>query len=163
MPQLLGEYYCKVDDKGRLRLPGSLVQQLSNLSIESFVINRGYESYLNLYPEKVWNLKTSAFEQLRIYKKKDRDFLRYFYRGAQKLVIDKTDRILINKPLLDYAGIEKEIVLLAINDVIELWSKTFYDQMLANEPKDFSNYAESILETTNSPNHEGGIPHSGTT
>ena len=163
MPQLLGEYYCKVDEKGRLRLPGSLLQQLGDLEANTFVINRGYEQYLSLYPEKTWNNKTASFNQLKIYKKKDRDFLRYFYRGAQKLEIDKTDRILINKPLLNYAGIGKEVVLIAINDVIELWSKSAYDKMLEDEPKDFSIYAENILDTTNQMNDDSRIPHPSTT
>jgi len=145
MQQLLGEYYCKIDEKGRVKLPTALRLQFGSINNTSLVINRGYEQHLNLYPLHFWQQRTAEFSHLKDYRESDRKFLRYFYRGAQRLEIDKSDRILINKSLLNYARIDREIVLLAINQLIEVWSVENYNQMLAEEPQDFSNYAEKIL------------------
>ena len=149
MHQLLGEYECKLDDKGRLRIPSGLIQQLGETGAEKLVINRGFEKYLTIYPEQVWEKITTEINQLNLYNRKNRDFVRYFYRGAQTVAIDKSDRILITRRLLDYAGLKKDAILSAFNDRIELWSKEEYDILLRNEPRDFSDLAEDVLGSGN--------------
>jgi MraZ protein len=145
MQQLLGEYDCKIDDKGRMRLPSGLIGQLGEQETYSFVINRGFENCLMLYPEAVWERISEEVNQLNLYNKKNRDFVRYFYRGAAKVVMDSADRILVTKRLLEYAGIEKDVILSAYNDRIEIWAKDQYDTMLDEEPDDFSDLAEDVL------------------
>lgn len=144
MQQLLGEYECKIDPKGRLRMPTDLVSQLGAPSL-AFVVNRGFEKCLMLYPEPVWDKITNEINQLNLYNKKNRDFVRYFYRGAQKLEMDSADRILITKRLLEYAAIDKDVILSAYNDRIEIWAKDQYDLLLDEEPDDFSDLAEDVL------------------
>lgn len=148
MQQLLGEYECKIDPKGRMRLPSDLIGQLGE-DAKTFVVNRGFEKCLMLYPEKVWESITNEINQLNLYNKKNRDFVRYFYRGAQKIATDSADRILITKRLMEYAGVDKEVILSAYNDRIEIWAKDQYDQMLDDEPDDFSDLAEEVLGKIN--------------
>ena len=109
--QLLGEYECKIDAKGRMRMPSGLIAQLGELEEEdqqhTFVINRGFEKCLMLYPQDVWDKITAEINQLNLYNKKNRDFVRYFYRGATEVSPDGADRILLSKRLLAYAGVEK--------------------------------------------------------
>lgn len=149
MQQLLGEYECKIDPKGRLRMPTDLVSQLGEGQAHTFVVNRGFEKCLMLYPEPVWERITTEINQLNQYNKKNRDFVRYFYRGAQKLEMDSADRVLITKRLLEYAGIDKDIILSAYNDRIEMWAKEEYDRLLQEEPDDFSDLAEEVLGKIN--------------
>ena len=101
MQQLLGEYDCKIDDKGRMRLPSGLISQLGERESYVFVINRGFEKCMMLYPEEVWERITNEINQLNLYSKKNRDFVRYFYRGANKVTMDGADRILVAKRLLE--------------------------------------------------------------
>lgn len=143
--QLLGEYECKIDAKGRMRLPSGLIGQLGERETHNFVVNRGFENHLMLYPEEVWERITEEINQLNLYTKKNRDFVRYFYRGAQKVTMDGADRILVSKRLLEYAGIDKDVILSAYNDRIEVWSKSEYESMLNEEPDDFSDLAEDVL------------------
>lgn len=149
MQQLLGEYECKIDPKGRLRMPTDLVSQLGEGQSHAFVVNRGFEKCLMLYPEPVWEKITNEINQLNLYNKKNRDFVRYFYRGAQKLEMDSADRILITKRLLEYAGVDKDVILSAYNDRIEIWAKDQYDLLLDEEPDDFSDLAEDVLGKIN--------------
>ena len=143
--QLLGEYDCKLDAKGRMRLPSGLIAQLGEDDKLKFVINRGFEKCLMLYPEAVWNKISAEVDQLNLYNKKNRDFVRYFYRGAQELQMDSADRILLPKRLMEYAGIDKEVVLSAYNGRIEIWTKEEYDNLLDDEPADFSDLADEVL------------------
>ncbi|MEL7118770.1 MAG: division/cell wall cluster transcriptional repressor MraZ [Bacteroidota bacterium] len=143
--QLLGEYECKMDAKGRMRLPSGLIGQLGEKETYNFVINRGFEKHLMLYPEEVWDRITEEINELNLYNKKNRDFVRYFYRGAQKVTMDSADRILVTKRLLEYAEVDKDVILSAYNDRIEIWSKEEYEFMLDEEPDDFSDLAEDVL------------------
>ncbi|MBX2877996.1 MAG: division/cell wall cluster transcriptional repressor MraZ [Saprospiraceae bacterium] len=145
MKQLLGEYECKIDAKGRMRMPSGLINQLGEGEKHRFVINRGFEKCLMLYPEAVWQQISEEVNALNLYNKKNRDFVRYFYRGAQELLIDSADRILIPKRLLEYSGIEKDLILSAYNGRIEIWAKDEYDTMLDQEPTDFSDLADDVL------------------
>ncbi len=156
MQQLLGEYECKVDAKGRLRLPGDLIQQLGKQDAFQFVINRGFERCLMIYPLEVWEYTTKEVNQLNLYNKQHRDFVRYFYRGAQRVGTDSSDRILVAQRLLNYANISKEVILSAYIDRIELWSKEEYDKLLADEPADFSSLAQEVLGKSppDNDNHE---------
>jgi MraZ protein len=147
--QLLGEYECKIDAKGRMRMPSGLIAQLGEGEALSFVINRGFEQCLMLYPEPVWERITNEINQLNLYNKKNRNFVRYFYRGAQKVSMDSADRILVSKRLLEYAGIDKEVVLSAYNDRIEIWAAEQYEALLDEEPEDFSDLAEDVLGKAN--------------
>ena len=63
--------------------------------------------------------------------------------------MDSADRVLITKRLLEYAEIEKEVILSAYNDRIEIWSKERYDLMMEEEPQDFSDLAEDVLGKIN--------------
>ncbi len=145
MSQLLGEFECRLDPKGRLMIPAGLKKQLPPESEDKLVINRGFEKCLMLFPLTDWQKETEKVNLLNVYNKKNRDFIRYFYRGATELVMDSTNRILLPKTLLEYAGIEKDLILSAFGPRIEIWSKQAYEQMLMNEPGDFSDLAEEVM------------------
>ena len=102
MYQLTGEYECKIDAKGRIKMPAGLIRQLSADGTYEFMVNRGFENHLMLYPKDVWDKKTKELNQLNIYIKKNREAVRYFYRGATKIVGDASDRILLPKSLIEY-------------------------------------------------------------
>jgi MraZ protein len=81
--------------------------------------------------------------------KDNRDFARYFFRGATEISFDANNRILIPKPLLEYAGIEKDVVLFAYNNRIEVWSKKNYHQQMDEEPRDFVKLSEQVMGKVN--------------
>lgn len=146
MIQLQGEYDCKVDAKGRFRLPTQLVRQLGEAKEQSLHINRGMEKCLTLYPNEVWQKVIAQVNSLNLYNSQNRKFARYFYRGATELTIDKSDRLLIPKGLAAYAEIENEVVLFAFHNRIEIWSKSNYEAMLDEQDDDeFINLADSVM------------------
>ncbi len=145
MRHLLGEYECKTDAKGRFMLPSALKKQLSPGDQERFVINRGFERNLTLYPESEWLKISNEVNALNLYNKKNREFVRYFFRGASELRLDAAGRLLLPRSLVEYSGIGKEIVLFAYGNRIEIWARESYASMLDNEPEDFSSLAEEVM------------------
>ena len=143
--QLLGEYEVRLDDKGRFRMPSGFVNQLGDWKDGTFILNRGLEKCLVLYPEPLWNEITVEVQQLNLYIKKNRDFARYFFRGAQETTLDSADRILLPKRLVEYANIQKDVILTAYSGRIEIWSTAEYDRWMEEEPVDFSELAEDVL------------------
>ncbi len=145
MRKLLGEYECKIDDKGRMRMPSGLISQLGEREQYSFIMNRGIEKCLMLYPSETWERISDDIDQLDQFEIDARRFQRYFLRGAQEVLMDNADRILINKRLMEWAGIEKEVILLGLRDRIEIWSLAAYDELLNEEPADMGQLTQKVM------------------
>ena len=139
-----GEYECKLDEKGRLRLPSAILNQLGENNSREFVANRGFERCLYLFPKDVWTVKLNEVQGLNEYLPEVRQFKRYFYRGATEFTPDKADRILLPKILLDYAGIDRSLVITAVGDYLEVWNADAYRELINTEPVDISALAQKI-------------------
>jgi MraZ protein len=150
MKSFLGEFECKLDSKYRIALPAALKKQIPPQAEGRFVVNRGFEQHLALYPFNEWEIITAELRRLNLYIKKNREFVRYFHRGATELALDSAGRLLLPKRLLDYAGIKEDIILLAYSNRIECWDQALYDQLLAAEPEDFAGLAEEIMGNVDS-------------
>ena len=145
MTQFLGEFYCKADQKGRVLFPSGLRKQLPQEARDTLVVNRGFEQCLVLYPQNEWEKIAAEIEKLSYYNQKNRAFKRYFFRGATELTFDNSSRILLPKKLMEYAGIEKELVFFAHTNKIEVWSKEQYEALISDEPEDFADLAEQVM------------------
>ena len=148
MSHFLGEFDCKLDAKGRMMIPSSLKKQLPEAERVGLVINRGFEKHLVIYTKKEWDSITEELSKLNAYEKKSRDFIRYFTRGATELSLDSANRILLPKALMEYAGINAEVVLSCVLNKIEVWAKDAYDSQLDSEPENFANLAEEVMGNT---------------
>jgi MraZ protein len=139
-----GEYECKLDEKGRLRLPSAILNQLGENNSRDFVANRGFERCLYLFPKDIWTVKLNEVQGLNEYLPEVRQFKRYFYRGATEFTPDKADRILLPKILLDYAGIDKTLIITAVGEYLEIWNADAYRDIVNTEPEDISALAQKI-------------------
>ena len=146
---LIGEYPVAIDNKSRLRLPTALLRQIGEkLGGDrgyEFVLNRGFEKCLTLYPKSVWDDISAKLGKLNRFNDRNRMFLRSFYLGASPLETDSADRILLQKPLMDYAGLSDEAILIAMDDRIEIWSPKLYEEMLSIDPNDFADLANDVM------------------
>lgn len=145
MPGLLGEYQVKLDAKGRVKLPSGLKKQVDPAIKGRFVINRGFERCLVLYPWNEWEAVSAKVNQLNRFVKKNREFIRYFFRGATEVQLDSSDRLNLPNHLLSYAGIDKELLLAANNNIIELWNQERYDALMTIDSDDFAELAEEVM------------------
>ena len=146
MNQLIGEFECKLDTKGRMVVPASLKRQLPEAEREGLVVNRGFEKNLVIYTRDEWNKKMAQLSKLNQYNAKNRNFIRQFMRGATELSLDSAGRVLLPKGLLEYAAIQADVVLACQFDKIEVWSKAEYDAIMdADMGDDFAALAEDVM------------------
>lgn len=151
MINLIGTYECKSDTKGRIMLPSALKKQLASVMQDGFVIKRSvFNNCLEMYPMKEWNTMAAQVNQLNRFIKKNIDFIRSFMSGIKVVEVDGNGRILVPKNLIVFAGIDKEIVLTASVNVIEIWDKKQYEDAIKLALKDFGKLAEEVMG--NQPN-----------
>ncbi len=149
MISLIGEYDCKVDAKGRFMFPVNLRKQLEEVFDKGFVINRNlHQKCLVLYPINEWNKLNKKLSKLNRLIKANDVFVRKFTGGATTADADNTGRVLLPKPLVEYASIATDIKVLGSNNVIEIWDKKLYDAFL-NQDMDIEKLAEDVLGNLN--------------
>ena len=142
----LGEYEATVDAKGRFLLPAGIKRKLPEGAPNLFVINRGFEKCLTLYPITNWQPIMEGISKLNDFDPKVREFRRYFFNGATELELDTAGRLLIPPNLREHASIDKDIVLVGSIQKIEIWDqknyKEFFDSMT---PQAFSQLAKDVI------------------
>ncbi|MDX2002662.1 MAG: division/cell wall cluster transcriptional repressor MraZ [Chitinophagales bacterium] len=145
----LGEHLCSLDNKGRLKLPVGLKSQLAPENNGRFVLNRGFEKCLTLYPWDEWQRISAKVNKLNTFVKKNRDFARFFFRGATELVLDSTDRLNLPKHLMDLAGIKNEALLTARANIIEIWEPKAYEAVVNEDSDQYSDLAGEVMGDIN--------------
>lgn len=146
MAGFLGEFEATMDAKGRFLLPAGFKRQLPEGESTRFVINRGFEKCLSLYPLQSWQPLYDRISTLNDFDPKVREFRRYFLNGAIEVEPDSAGRILIPQNLKDYAGLGKDIVLAAAVDKIEIWDQQKYQKFFESySPEDFSALAQTVM------------------
>lgn len=134
-----GEYNHTIDAKGRIIVPSKLREELG----EVFVITRGLDGCLFVYPDEEWKKFVDKLKDLPG-TKQARKLQRAFLAAAAYCEIDKQGRVLIPANLREYAGLDKDVVFAGVNQKIEVWSKTKWDEV--NDYSDIDEAAEELSE-----------------
>ncbi len=137
----MGEYHHSIDTKGRLIVPSKFRDELGDM----FIITRGLDQCLFGYPLLEWGLIEEKLKGLPLTKKDARAFTRFFFSGATESELDKQGRINIPAPLLQYAKLEKECVILGVSNRIEIWSKQIWEDYFAESEESFAEIAENMI------------------
>lgn len=137
----MGEYQHTIDTKGRMIIPAKFREGLG----EQFVLTRGLDQCLFGYPMEEWKLMEEKLKTLPLTKKDARAFTRFFFSGAVECELDKQGRINIASPLLKYAKLEKECVVIGVSNRIELWSKVIWEQYTEEQEDSFAEIAENMI------------------
>jgi MraZ protein len=146
MIEFLGEYEATIDAKGRFLLPAGFKKQLPEEGGSQFVINRGFEKCLTLFPLQSWKPIFSDISKLNDFDPKVREFRRYFLNGATQLELDTAGRLLLPKNLTEHAALEKDIVLVSAVNKIEIWDTNKYKQFFETfTPQSFSDLANEVM------------------
>ena len=150
MTGFLGEFEATLDAKGRFLLPARFKKQLPEEETTRFVINRGFEKCLALYPVKNWEPLFADISKLNDFDPKVREFRRYFLNGATFVEPDTAGRLLVPPNLKDHAGLQKDIVLVAAVNKIEIWDSNTYKKFFDSySPDAFSNLAKEVMAKDN--------------
>ena len=137
----MGEYHHSIDTKGRLIVPSKFREELGDM----FIITRGLDQCLFGYPLLEWGLIEEKLKGLPLTKKDARAFTRFFFSGATESEIDKQGRVNVPAPLLQYAKLEKECVILGVSNRIEIWSKQVWEDYFTESEQSFAEIAENMI------------------
>lgn len=136
----MGEYNHTVDAKGRLIVPSKFRENLG----DEFVVTKGLDGCLFVYDNNEWTAFEEKLKTLPLTNKEARQFVRFFLAGAASLEVDKQGRILLPANLREFAGLDKEAVLIGVASRIEIWSKERYEGAVSYE--DVDEIAEHMTE-----------------
>ena len=136
----MGEYHHIIDDKGRLTIPSKIRYELG----ESFVVTRGLDGCLFVYPKDTWGQIVTKYQTLPNVKDA-RNFMRFFLSGANNGEFDKQGRINISSPLIKYAVIKKDCVIIGVGDHLEIWSAEKWNGFILENEDSFSEMADKLF------------------
>ena len=122
----IGEYNFNIDGSHRVNIPNSFKKDLEG----SFVVAKGFEKCLYIFSQQEWLALSAKLNELSITKMNNRKFIRAFNSGAYEAELDAKGRICINKTLFDYAGLDKECVIIGVGNRIEIWDINEYNKYL---------------------------------
>lgn len=139
---LMGEYHHSIDDKGRLTIPSKVRDELGT----NFIVTRGLDGCLYIYSEAEWQNVIAKYKELPNIKDA-RNFMRFFLSGAINGEFDKQGRVKLSLPLIKYAKLKKECVIIGVNDHLEVWDKESWDTLLEANVDDFTEIADKLFDT----------------
>ena len=155
MTDFIGDFTCKLDDKGRVLLPSAFIRQMAGVMQDRFVIRKDiFDSCLVLYPIVEWERQNQVLRKnTNPYNREHSKFLRGFFKGIAEIVLDANNRLLIPKRLLDEIGADREIVMTGQLGKIEIWTKDDYDKVEGYD-ENFAALAEKIMGNLNNDKGE---------
>ncbi len=146
MSSFKGRYSYSVDSKGRIALPAKLRKNVSPTANDTFIITRGFEQCLFVYPQDEWNKVEESVRGLSPSNPQHRFFVRTLLQWTADVQLDGQARITIPQDLLKFAGIENEVLILGVMERVEIWNPKIYEQYMNSQPATYETVAESVLK-----------------
>lgn len=137
----MGEYHHSIDEKGRIIIPSKIRYDLG----ENFIVTRGLDNCLFVYPKDEWVEIINKYKMLPN-TKDARNFMRFFLSGATTLEFDKQGRINIPDPLVKFADLKKDCVIIGVNERLEIWSKEHWDNFLLENESNLTDIADNLFK-----------------
>ena len=146
MLSFIGDYTCKLDNKGRVVVPSAFRKGMAMGGENSFVLRCNiFEKCIDLYPKEEWlNLIADMRNRLSLFHRDESRFKREFFRGVLEVELDGNGRILIPKKMLEDIDVEGEIVMVGQDVKIEIWDKINYEKSAMNA-EDFVNLTGQVF------------------
>ena len=136
--RFMGTYRPKLDEKGRLFLPAKFRDRLA----EGVVVTKGQEHCLVVWPPEVFDREADRAQEKPLTSKTARGYARMFFAGGDETVPDKQGRIGVSAALREYAGLEREVVVIGVRDRLEIWNPTSWEDYQRDELQRFSELDE---------------------
>ena len=141
MNMFIGEYHHTIDEKGRIIIPSKFRESLG----DNFIVTRGIENCLFIYSMENWAKITDKLNSLPFTHKDARTFNRFFMSGATDVELDKQGRINLPSPLISFANLVKDCVIIGTGDRLEVWSEESWEQFFQSTKDSMSDIAENLF------------------
>ncbi len=149
MARFKGQATYSIDAKGRVAIPAKMRSAMNPEANNTFVLTRGFEECIFLYPLDEWKVIEEEIGALNRYDREARHLQRTIFRWAEEAVLDRQGRVGLPKPLLDFAKIsdagDDKVVVVGAYDRIEIWSPAVFDAYLNAQTEDYETLAERVM------------------
>ena len=137
----LGTYSPRLDEKGRVFLPAKFRDELA----EGLVITKGQERCLYVFSATEFGRLTERLREAPLTAKGARDYSRVFFASAHDDTPDKQGRVTVPPQLREYAGLDRDCVVIGANTRVEIWDAEAWSTYLAGQEEQFSSLSEEVL------------------
>ena len=143
----IGSFTYSIDNKGRISIPAKFRKYVNEEANDTFIMTRGLVQCIDVYPHDFWKEEVmSRVNQIDDFDQDESTFKRMFFELATEDKLDTQSRLLIPKKLIDFAGIEKEVLVLGQNKKIEMWNPTIYEKLKKENTKPFVEMAKQVMQ-----------------
>ena len=141
-----GEYCKSLDLKNRVNIPAKFRKALDPVNDKTFVITRGFDRCLVLYPIYEWNIVEQQLSSLSSIRNKHRSFVRSVVRHASYVQYDAQGRVIIAEELKKFSSIEKDVIIIGMINKIEIWAPGALEEhdKSSNQAEEFDDLADDI-------------------
>jgi len=142
----IGNFKYSIDSKGRISIPAKMRRYVNPDANNSFIITRGMEKCLEIHPLDLWkDLYAKKLKQLNSYDPVQARFLRMLLQEAAEDKLDSQNRLMIPKNLIEYSGIDGDVLILGAMDKIEVWNPNIYQDYLNESNLSYEDIAKEVM------------------
>jgi MraZ protein len=140
-----GEAQTAVDDKGRITVSRRFRETMNVLGHNLWYMTRGYDGSIFLFPRQEWEKIRAEARTRSTMDAKAIDFRRMFFGSVAEVQPDGQGRLLVPLHLREYASLDKEAVLIGVDDHLELWSKEAWRAFQDGNESSYKNMAAELF------------------
>jgi len=140
-----GQFLYSIDSKSRISIPAKLRKNLLPEAKDSFVLTQGIGKCIDVYPADYWETIEKRLNQLNQYDPNEMKFIRMFLQHATDVEMDNQARVILPPYLLEFAGIEKEVLILGALQKIEIWNPQTFKDHSAGSPESYDQLAAKVM------------------
>lgn len=138
----LGQYEHTLDDKGRVVVPKKFREELA----DGCVITKGQENCLYVFSMDQWKVEAAKVGRLPRTDQRARRYSRSFFAAATDQKLDRQGRIQIPEALRAYAGLDRDVTVIGVQDRVEIWGGSSWDDASADADEYYSGIQEALSD-----------------
>ena len=139
----LGTHTPRLDEKGRLILPAKFREELAG----GLVMTKGQERCLYVFTTLEFQRLAGELQQAPLTSKAVRAYSRVFFASAHDEIPDKQGRVTIPQRLREYAGLDRELVVIGASTRVEVWDSQAWETYLTDNEEAFADIEEGVIPT----------------
>lgn len=149
MSSFKGSFLYTVDNKGRVNLPAKMRKNIAPEAGDTFIITRGLDECIFLYPNDEWIKLEQQVRKLSSSDPKHRYFMRTLLEMATDVQIDSSSRVMLPKELMQFAKIENEVQIVGVLERIEVWNPNLYSAYKSAQQQSYEDIAATVWKNSN--------------
>lgn len=140
----IGQFDHALDKKGRLVMPSRFRQIFQEQYMEQFVLTKWFEECLRLFPLAEWSQFEKKLSAHPLTDANARYVMRHIFSSAVDMSIDRQGRIFLPPVLRTKAGIDRQVIVIGLNNHIEIWGQSQWGEYQGNSPRPFEEIAQAL-------------------